>query len=90
MRLQKLTMDAAAEQHAHHKHIDKGKRLNFRTPLLFKGGVQNKNKYEKAQLDHTSKQYTRGQLSTFNTVSMRCRTEQPRTHACMHARTDGQ
>ena len=72
-----LTMDAAAaEQHAHNT----GKMLNFRTPLLFKGGVQNKNKYEKAQLDHTSKQYTRGQLSTFNTVSMRCRTEQPRTH----------
>ena len=34
-----------------------------------------------AQLDHTSKQCTRGQLSAFNIVSMRCQTEQPRTHA---------
>ncbi len=46
VQLPKLTMDAAAEQHAHHI----GKRLHFRTPLLFKGSVQNKNKYEKAQL----------------------------------------
>ncbi len=51
--------------------------------------MQNKNKYEKVQLDHTSKQYTRGQLSTFKSMSMRCRTEQPRTHARTHARTIG-
>ncbi len=62
--------------------------------LLFGGGGQQRDgrtdgqtdnmQYEKAQLDHTTKQYTRGQLSTFNTVSMICRTEQPRTHACTH------
>ena len=53
-------------------------RLGLRTPPKISGGggVSNKNIHEEAQLDHTSKFYTDGQLFAISTVGVRCWTDQ--------------
>ncbi len=51
------------------------------TPQKIRGHVPPPKKCQGAQLQHTYKPYTGGQLTGYIPVNMRCRTSQARTHA---------